>query len=85
MLTRFYKSTTAALSADEERLWSVVRANSLDFDAWTALIEETEKVAEVYHIERFHVKLSVLLLLFCGCWLRDVLIVVVYYIYHIFL
>lgn len=37
----------AALSAEEERLWSIVRANSLEFDAWTALIEETEKVAEV--------------------------------------
>lgn len=35
-----------ALSAEEERLWSIVRANSLEFDAWTALIEETEKVAE---------------------------------------
>ncbi|MBA0832112.1 hypothetical protein Goarm_016520, partial [Gossypium armourianum] len=28
------------------RLWSILRANSLDFNAWTALIEETEKVAE---------------------------------------
>ncbi|KAJ8749091.1 hypothetical protein K2173_013698 [Erythroxylum novogranatense] len=35
----------SALSAEEERLWSIVKANSLDFDAWTALIEETEKVA----------------------------------------
>ncbi|CAL5353581.1 unnamed protein product [Camellia sinensis] len=34
------------LSADEERLWSIVRANSLDFNTWTALIDETEKVAE---------------------------------------
>ncbi|KAI3915646.1 hypothetical protein MKX01_015471 [Papaver californicum] len=30
----------------EERLWSIVKSNSLDFNAWTALIEETEKVAE---------------------------------------
>lgn len=36
-----------ALSAEEERLWSIVRANSLDFGAWTALIEETEKMSEV--------------------------------------
>ncbi|XP_020220357.1 pre-mRNA-processing factor 39 isoform X4 [Cajanus cajan] len=36
----------AALSAEEDRLWNIVRANSLDFTAWTALIEETEKVAE---------------------------------------
>ncbi|XP_043722636.1 pre-mRNA-processing factor 39-like isoform X2 [Telopea speciosissima] len=36
----------SALSAEEERLWSIVKANSLDFNAWTALIEETEKVAE---------------------------------------
>lgn len=39
-------SDAPALSAEEERLWSIVRANSLEFDAWTALIEETEKVAE---------------------------------------
>lgn len=37
----------AGLSPEEERLWSIVRTNSLDFNAWTALIEETEKVAEV--------------------------------------
>lgn len=35
-----------ALSSEAERLWSIVRANSLDFNAWTALIEETEKMAE---------------------------------------
>uniref|UniRef100_A0A7N0TQA8 Pre-mRNA-processing factor 39 n=1 Tax=Kalanchoe fedtschenkoi TaxID=63787 RepID=A0A7N0TQA8_KALFE len=34
------------LSPEEERLWSIVRTNSLDFNAWIALIEETEKVAE---------------------------------------
>ncbi|XVE77979.1 hypothetical protein DITRI_Ditri13aG0107400 [Diplodiscus trichospermus] len=34
------------MSGEEDRLWSIVRANSLDFNAWTALIEETEKVAE---------------------------------------
>ncbi|KAF2292686.1 hypothetical protein GH714_026699 [Hevea brasiliensis] len=33
------------MSGEEERLWSIVRANSLDFDAWTALIDETEKLA----------------------------------------
>lgn len=33
-------------SAGEDRLWSAVTANGLDFDAWTALIDETEKVAE---------------------------------------
>lgn len=37
----------AALSPEEERLWSIVRTNSLDFNAWTALIEETEKMSEV--------------------------------------
>lgn len=36
------------MSGEEERLWSIVRANSLDFDAWTALIDETEKVAGVW-------------------------------------
>ncbi|KAI4319502.1 hypothetical protein MLD38_033091 [Melastoma candidum] len=35
----------SGLSAEEGRLWSIVRANSLDFDAWVALIEETEKAA----------------------------------------
>lgn len=37
----------AVLSAEEARLWSVVTANCLDFNAWTTLIEETEKNAEV--------------------------------------
>ncbi|KAI3526560.1 hypothetical protein L1887_05817 [Cichorium endivia] len=39
-------SVVAALSPEEERLWSIVNTNSLDFTAWTALIEETEKTAE---------------------------------------
>ncbi|XP_039133935.1 pre-mRNA-processing factor 39 isoform X2 [Dioscorea cayenensis subsp. rotundata] len=34
------------LSPEEERLWNLVRVNCLDFNSWTALIEETEKVAE---------------------------------------
>ncbi|XP_074575508.1 pre-mRNA-processing factor 39-1-like isoform X3 [Curcuma longa] len=33
-------------SAEEERLWNLVQVNCLDFNAWTSLIEETEKVAE---------------------------------------
>ncbi|KAJ6680787.1 PRE-MRNA PROCESSING PROTEIN PRP39-RELATED [Salix purpurea] len=33
------------MSAEEDRLWSIVKANSLDFDAWIALLDETEKVA----------------------------------------
>ncbi|KAG5083695.1 hypothetical protein JHK84_053733 [Glycine max] len=36
----------AALSAEEDRLWNIVRANSLDFTAWTSLIEETEKTED---------------------------------------
>ena len=28
---------SAALSPEEDRLWNIVRANSLDFDAWIAL------------------------------------------------
>ncbi|KAI7734866.1 hypothetical protein M8C21_008804 [Ambrosia artemisiifolia] len=39
-------SVVAALSPEEERLWSIVNANSSEFNAWTALIEETEKTAE---------------------------------------
>ena len=37
----------AVNSAEEDRLWAMVRANCLDFNAWTSLIEETEKVSEV--------------------------------------
>ncbi|GER24959.1 pre-mRNA-processing factor [Striga asiatica] len=36
----------SGLSTEEERLWSIVKTNSLDFDAWTALIEETERMSE---------------------------------------
>uniref|UniRef100_J3LLA6 Suppressor of forked domain-containing protein n=1 Tax=Oryza brachyantha TaxID=4533 RepID=J3LLA6_ORYBR len=36
----------AVLSAEEARLWNAVTANCLDFNAWTALIDETEKIAE---------------------------------------
>lgn len=43
-------SVVPAMSAEEDRLWNIVRANSLDFNAWTALIEETEKVAEVCYL-----------------------------------
>lgn len=36
-----------AVSTEEDRLWTIVKANSLDFNAWTALVQETEKMAEV--------------------------------------
>ncbi|XP_050208121.1 pre-mRNA-processing factor 39-1 isoform X2 [Mercurialis annua] len=42
---QFAHESEAPMSAEEERLWSIVKANSLDFDAWTALIDETEKMA----------------------------------------
>ncbi|GFZ13493.1 tetratricopeptide repeat (TPR)-like superfamily protein [Actinidia rufa] len=42
----FFVNPMAALSAEEERLWSILRANSGDFNVWTALIEETEKMSE---------------------------------------
>jgi pre-mRNA-processing factor 39 len=32
-------------SVEEERLWNMVRANCLDFNSWTSLIDETERVA----------------------------------------
>jgi hypothetical protein len=35
------------LSAEEARLWNIVTANCLDFNAWTALIDETERNFEV--------------------------------------
>ncbi|XVE72864.1 hypothetical protein DITRI_Ditri11bG0072400 [Diplodiscus trichospermus] len=42
----FVDGSVAPMSGEEDRLWSIVGANSLDFNAWTSLIEETEKVAE---------------------------------------
>lgn len=47
MLIHLLKYLLAALNAEEERLWSIVTTNSLDFDAWTALIDETERASEV--------------------------------------
>ncbi|XP_011024481.1 PREDICTED: pre-mRNA-processing factor 39-like isoform X2 [Populus euphratica] len=41
----FVDGSVPEMSAEEDHLWSIVKANSLDFDAWTALIDETEKVA----------------------------------------
>lgn len=38
----------SALSGEEDQLWSILMANSSDFNAWTALLEETEKLAEVF-------------------------------------
>lgn len=43
----FSLSLVPEMSAEEDRLWSIVKANSLDFDAWIALLDETEKVAGV--------------------------------------
>jgi pre-mRNA-processing factor 39 len=37
----------AVASAEEARLWEVVTADCLDFNAWIALIEETERIAGV--------------------------------------
>lgn len=42
---------SVALSAEEDRLWSIVRTNSLDFNAWTALIDETERVWQVLKMD----------------------------------
>ncbi|XP_020867264.1 pre-mRNA-processing factor 39 isoform X3 [Arabidopsis lyrata subsp. lyrata] len=36
----------STLSPEEERLWNIVRANSSEFNAWTALIDETERIAQ---------------------------------------
>ena len=47
LLIPFVVVTVCTLSPEEERLWSIVRANSLEFNAWTALIEETERIAQV--------------------------------------
>lgn len=42
-----YLFSLVVYTAEEERLWNMVRANCLDFNSWTALIDETEKAAEV--------------------------------------
>ncbi|KAL5863772.1 hypothetical protein ACOSQ3_001286 [Xanthoceras sorbifolium] len=42
----FVDGSVPAMSGEEDRLWSIVKANSSDFNAWTALLEETEKLAE---------------------------------------
>jgi hypothetical protein len=61
----------ATLSAEEARLWSVVAANSLDFNAWTALIDETEKNAEVMLVCRLSFKSFLTLWLWsCNCMYR---------------
>ncbi|GFZ20190.1 tetratricopeptide repeat (TPR)-like superfamily protein [Actinidia rufa] len=44
----------SVLSAEEERLWKVVRADSLDFNAWTSLIEETEKLDNIMKIRKVY-------------------------------
>ncbi|KAJ6401612.1 hypothetical protein OIU84_016919 [Salix udensis] len=42
---QFLDGSVPEMSVEEDRLWSIVKANSLDFDAWIALLHETEKVA----------------------------------------
>ena len=34
----------AAPTSEEERLWSAVKENAADFNSWTVLIQETEKL-----------------------------------------
>lgn len=47
VLIHLLKYLLTALSAEEERLWNIVTTNSLEFDAWTALIDETERTSDV--------------------------------------
>ncbi|KAJ6401669.1 hypothetical protein OIU84_016966 [Salix udensis] len=42
---QFVDGSVPEMSAEEDRRWSIVKANSLDFDAWIRLLDETEKVA----------------------------------------
>lgn len=37
----------AALTPEEEKLWSVVKENAADFNSWTLLITETEKLVSL--------------------------------------
>ncbi|KAI9181127.1 hypothetical protein LWI28_011751 [Acer negundo] len=42
----YVDSSVPVMSGEEDRLWNIVKANSSDFNSWTALLEETEKLAE---------------------------------------
>ncbi|XP_024539541.1 pre-mRNA-processing factor 39 isoform X1 [Selaginella moellendorffii] len=44
------KAEEVPVITPEERLWSVVKANPADFNAWTELIQETEKHDEIDRI-----------------------------------
>eukprot|EP00246_Nothoceros_aenigmaticus_P007867 TRINITY_DN2206_c0_g2_i2.p1 TRINITY_DN2206_c0_g2~~TRINITY_DN2206_c0_g2_i2.p1 ORF type:complete len:724 (+),score=173.25 TRINITY_DN2206_c0_g2_i2:90-2261(+) len=39
---------------EEERLWGVVKANPADFNAWIALIQETEKLVNIVKIRKVY-------------------------------
>ncbi|BBN13071.1 pre-mRNA-processing factor 39 [Marchantia polymorpha subsp. ruderalis] len=43
-----------APTTEEDRLWAVVKANSLDFNAWTLLIQETEKLENILKIRKVY-------------------------------
>jgi hypothetical protein len=38
------ESLFAVPTTEEDRLWAIVKENAADFNAWTALIQETEKL-----------------------------------------
>ncbi len=38
------ESLSAVPTTEEDRLWAIVKENAADFNAWTALIQETEKL-----------------------------------------
>lgn len=42
-----YWFSLAALTSEEERLWSAVKENAADFNSWTVLIQETEKLVSI--------------------------------------
>jgi pre-mRNA-processing factor 39 len=41
-----------ALTPEEERLWDVVEGNAADFNSWTVLIQETEKLEVISKVEK---------------------------------
>ncbi|KAJ7296353.1 hypothetical protein O6H91_Y128900 [Diphasiastrum complanatum] len=41
-------------TSEEERLWGMVKANSADFNAWTLLIQETEKLENISKIRKVY-------------------------------
>ncbi len=48
------ESLFAVPTTEEDRLWAIAKENAADFNAWTALIQETEKLlSSPCHVKPF--------------------------------